>query len=306
MGRAFADGWRLAAALALFVSGCTEGRLIRVEPCGPGECAMDASQGPLVDAGAGRDAGLSGDGSAAGEDASSGPLDSGWPPADSGSAPADSGLPAGCGDGVCGGDETCADCPADCGPCACGDGTCDGNGGETCTGCPVDCETSEVVCGNGACQEGESSVSCRPDCGPEPWPSAWLDWEQEVVVLMNEHRAAGTACPSGPKSPVGPLTMNTPLQRAAQLHSWDMSYSGYFSHTSCNGRSFTARASAQGINARAENIGRGQSSPAAIVAGWMSSTTGHCDAVMNGSYVEVGIGYAQAEGGSRLWTAKFR
>ncbi len=43
-----------------------------------------------------------------------------------------------CGNGLCDGNETCSDCPGDCGLCPqCGDGQC--NGLDTCTGCPEDC-----------------------------------------------------------------------------------------------------------------------------------------------------------------------
>jgi MYXO-CTERM domain-containing protein len=47
--------------------------------------------------------------------------------------------PAGCGDGACGGGETCLSCPADCGACppACGDGECAAD--ESCAACPGDC-----------------------------------------------------------------------------------------------------------------------------------------------------------------------
>jgi uncharacterized protein YkwD len=162
------------------------------------------------------------------------------------------------------------------------------------------------VCGNGACQTGETSASCYVDCGPAPWPSAWATFDTQVLAAMNMHRMAGTDCPSGAKAPVGALTMSTPLQRASQLHSWDQSYSGYFNHTSCNGRTYIQRASAQGAQVSAENIAIGYTTPAAAVAGWMSSTAGHCDAIMNGSYSTVGIGYAKHTTGQHLWTAMFR
>ncbi|HEY5921076.1 MAG TPA: CAP domain-containing protein [Kofleriaceae bacterium] len=188
----------------------------------------------------------------------------------------------------------------------CGDGTCAGTQGELCTNCAMDCRTTQAVCGNGACQTGETSASCYVDCGPSPWPSMWATYEMQVLTAMNTHRMAGTDCPSGAKSAVGALSMSTALQRASELHSWDQSYSGYFSHTSCNTRTFTQRASAQGTTVSAENIAIGYASPSAAVAGWMSSTAGHCDAIMNGNYSTVGIGYAKHTTGQHLWTAMFR
>jgi uncharacterized protein YkwD len=161
------------------------------------------------------------------------------------------------------------------------------------------------VCGNGECQAGETPASCLPDCGYDPWPATWAAFEEEVVLLINGHRAAGTDCPSGAKSPVGPLTMQSALRKAAQLHSWDQSHSAYFSHMSCNGRSPWQRAAAQGTSAFAETIGAGYTTPASIVAGWLSSTSGHCDILMHGTATEIGVGYANETSG-RLWTAMFR
>jgi uncharacterized protein YkwD len=219
-----------------------------------------------------------------------------------------------CGDGTCDSDEDCTTCEADCGACpapepppseepVCGDAVCDGLSGEMCTTCP-ECNTTDAVCGNGECEASESASTCRPDCGDEPWPNSWAQWEDEVVAIINQHRAAGTDCPSGAKNPVGPVTMDPALQLAARLHSWDQSHSGYFSHTSCNGRSPWARAADAGTSAYSEVIGWGYSSPDAIVNGWLSSTAGHCDALMNGSRTAIGVGYA-SEGG-RLWTGMFR
>jgi uncharacterized protein YkwD len=125
-----------------------------------------------------------------------------------------------------------------------------------------------------------------------------------VVVIINQHRAAGTDCPSGAKNPVGPLAMDGALRRAAQLHSWDQSYSGYFAHFSCNGRSPWQRAAAQGTSASAETIGIGYALPADIVNGWLASTAGHCDVLMGGGYTAVGVGFAQPK--AKLWTAMFR
>ena len=71
-----------------------------------------------------------------------------------------------CGNGVCGGSETCSSCPSDCGPCAvCGDGRC--IGGETCSSCPRDCGECSG-CGDGTCSTGENCSNCPQDCGVCP------------------------------------------------------------------------------------------------------------------------------------------
>jgi hypothetical protein len=57
--------------------------------------------------------------------------------------------PGYCGDGICGGGETCSDCPWDCGECQgyCGDGIC--AGGETCSDCSGDCGECPANPGDG-------------------------------------------------------------------------------------------------------------------------------------------------------------
>jgi hypothetical protein len=69
-----------------------------------------------------------------------------------------------CGDGVCSGSETLANCPDDCtNPPVCGDGLC--NGSETPASCPADCSGSSV-CGDGTCDPGETAANCAVDCVP--------------------------------------------------------------------------------------------------------------------------------------------
>lgn len=186
---------------------------------------------------------------------------------------------------------------------SCGDGVCQSSQDEMCTSCPADCDTTEDVCGNGQCQGDETSSTCEADCGPASWPLDWFAWEQELLEEINQHRAAGTDCPETTQSPTHAVTMNDDLQRAAQLHAWDMSHSGYFSHSSCNGRSPWSRASDQGTSAGGEIIGAGYSSPTHMVNGWLNSQ-GHCAILMGSRYDEMGAGYAADSG--RYWVGMFR
>ena len=77
--------------------------------------------------------------------------------------PEDCGACPACGDGACADDESCSDCPEDCGACpACGDGACADD--ESCSGCPLDCGACPG-CGDGACADDESCSGCPEDCG---------------------------------------------------------------------------------------------------------------------------------------------
>jgi uncharacterized protein YkwD len=88
-----------------------------------------------------------------------------------------------------------------------------------------------------------------------------------------------------------------------------MAENDFFSHVGSDMSSFTTRCSNAGYSgfAAGENIGAGYSSGSAVVAGWMSSTSGHCEMVMNSSVTEVGLGYAYDSSAywRRYWTADF-
>ncbi len=68
----------------------------------------------------------------------------------------------GCGDKVCGSNENCSSCPADCGKCIiCGDKICEGN--ETYINCPNDCK-KQIICGDKTCEGSETYLNCQADC----------------------------------------------------------------------------------------------------------------------------------------------
>ncbi|MCS6909199.1 MAG: CAP domain-containing protein [Anaerolineales bacterium] len=105
----------------------------------------------------------------------------------------------------------------------------------------------------------------------------------EVVALTNQHRvAAGCA----------PLTINSRLMAAAQLHSEDMALHDFLSHTGSNGSSPWDRMRAQGYNFShaAENIAAGYPTPASVMDGWMNSP-GHRTNILNCDLREIGVGY---------------
>ncbi|XYH96992.1 SdrD B-like domain-containing protein [Sorangium sp. So ce1128] len=80
----------------------------------------------------------------------------------------DFGYQLSCGNGVCGGDESCGTCAVDCGVCppVCGNGTCEA--GEDCGSCSADCDICPPVCGDGTCDASESCGTCSDDCGACP------------------------------------------------------------------------------------------------------------------------------------------
>lgn len=130
-------------------------------------------------------------------------------------------------------------------------------------------------------------------CSDAGWSSSWASLESQVLTLVNQKRAAGATCGGVAKPAVAALTMNGKLRCAARNHSKDMANKNYFSHTSLNGDTFIKRIEAAGYTwtQLGENIAAGQTTAAAVVAGWMAST-GHCNNIMNGNFKHIGIGYA--------------
>jgi uncharacterized protein YkwD len=134
-------------------------------------------------------------------------------------------------------------------------------------------------------------------------------FEDDVLARINQHRATGATCGSTTYAAVAPLPMNASLRAAARGHSQDMATQNYFSHTSLDGRTFNDRITAAGYTGggpRGENIGAGYGSPAAAVAGWMSSA-GHCENIMKATFRAVGVGYSYRAGSQygHYWTLTF-
>jgi uncharacterized protein YkwD len=144
-----------------------------------------------------------------------------------------------------------------------------------------------------------------------PEPSAA---EAEVLRLTNLNRTAGYTCTdshTGKQSvmpPVPALTWNANLATAARLHSLDMAKKNYFSHDSQDGTDPGTRISRAGYawSTYGENIAAGYPSPAAVVAGWMSSY-GHCLNIMHADFTELGVGYGYntASKYDHYWTQDF-
>ncbi len=146
------------------------------------------------------------------------------------------------------------------------------------------------------------------------WNASWAAMECEVLRLTNQHRSTGYQCPGKSYGPADPLVMESHLREAARLHSQDMGERSYFAHDAKvpapNGVSFTDRMDSAGYGnyrTAAENIAAGQTGAAGAVSSWMGSTQGHCDAIMESSLEEIGVGYARVSGSpnTHYWTQDF-
>ncbi|WAL58803.1 CAP domain-containing protein [Thermocoleostomius sinensis] len=125
----------------------------------------------------------------------------------------------------------------------------------------------------------------------------------QVLELTNQFRA---------QNGLAPLKLNSELNAAAQAHSQDMAQNDYFSHTGKNGSKPWDRAKVVGYEARSmgENIAAGQTTPEAVVQGWINSP-GHRANLLNPNYTELGVGYFYLENDTgsvnykRYWTQLF-
>ncbi|MFK7602703.1 CAP domain-containing protein [Deinococcus sp. SM5_A1] len=162
-----------------------------------------------------------------------------------------------------------------------------------------------------ACGGGGTPVPDRQDGGTDtgPAPSAA---ETQMLQAVNTARATARKCQGKDFAAAPALAWNGLLGKAARAHAQDMAAQDFFAHESPNGGTMTTRVEAAGYTAwknLGENIAAGYSDtqvPEAMTA-WLESKTGHCEALMNPQFREVGIGYAPATGGqySAYWVQDF-
>jgi uncharacterized protein YkwD len=147
------------------------------------------------------------------------------------------------------------------------------------------------------------------------WDPMWSQWEDEVLVLVNERRAEGADCHSeGMFDPADPLTMDPLLRCVARGHSLDMYERGFFDHTNPDGDGPGERLAAAGYmgSTWGENIAQGYASPEEVVQGWMDSD-GHCSNIMAPQFSLIGVGYYPGDAGNGMrfaqnahyWTQNF-
>jgi uncharacterized protein YkwD len=170
-----------------------------------------------------------------------------------------------------------------------------------CAGLCVLVAVVAMACGDTRAPDAPTSLPS----GGAPAPSSF---EQTVLTLVNERRAAGATCGDTTHPPVAPLTRQVQLEQAARAHSEDMAAQNYFSHTSLDGRTFSQRIRDTGYMGSpiGENIAAGYSTPQAVVSGWMDSPA-HCGNIMLANYGVLGVGYAfdAASTYGHYWTQNF-
>jgi len=149
---------------------------------------------------------------------------------------------------------------------------------------------------------GPAFTGCTPvNVAPINW-----DFEQQVVELVNNHRASVNR---------PPLKRVAPLDAAARYHACDMRDDDYFSHDSKDwqgGTLVVVCTPSQRIQnfysnwqTMGENIAAGYTSPQSVMNGWLNSL-GHRANIESDYFAEIGVGYC-ALGGyyGRYWVQNF-
>lgn len=143
------------------------------------------------------------------------------------------------------------------------------------------------------------TATTYPRPTPKPFPnppSPDASVAEQVLELTNSNRAANGAAP---------LTLNPQLTAAAQAFAEAMATQGFFDHTAPDGSTPGDRIIATGYDPYTwgENIAYGYKTADAVMQGWMNSS-GHRANILNGSFKEIGIGYALS-GSTAYWVQDF-
>ncbi|MFE6870413.1 CAP domain-containing protein [Kitasatospora sp. NPDC057692] len=141
-----------------------------------------------------------------------------------------------------------------------------------------------------------SATAPRATATANPGGSANGSFAQQVVGLVNVQRS---------QAGCGPLSADSRLATAAQVHSDDMADRNFFDHASPEGTHADQRIEAAGYrwSTWGENIARGQKDPAAVMESWMNSP-GHRANILNCSFKQIGVGVRTGSGGP-WWTQVF-
>lgn len=131
----------------------------------------------------------------------------------------------------------------------------------------------------------------------QPAPAFALSKEEQTLLdLTNRERE---------KAGLRPLRADARLFEAARKHSANMASQKQLAHT-LDGKGPAERLRDLGYRnfGMGENCAAGQRSPAEAIRSWLDSE-GHRRNMLNGTYLEVGLGIATDEDGVRYWTQVF-
>lgn len=136
-------------------------------------------------------------------------------------------------------------------------------------------------------------------------PPQNAEFDELVISLANAvniERRQGAVCNGQRYGAARPLALEPRLVSAALKHTEYMKATNTMSHTGRNNSSIGQRVSAEGYqwSTVGENVAWGQRSVDEVVQAWMSSTTGHCEAIMSQEFTQIGAAHVEP-----FWTLVF-
>jgi uncharacterized protein YkwD len=122
---------------------------------------------------------------------------------------------------------------------------------------------------------------------------------RRVLLLANRARGASRRCGEATLGPAAALALSATLTRVAADHARELATRQVLAHRGRDGSTAGQRVRAAGYRPTSvgENIAAGPASAEEVMNGWLASP-GHCANLMNGSYTELGLAYADAGPGS--------
>lgn len=138
---------------------------------------------------------------------------------------------------------------------------------------------------------------CTADAAESAPDTGSSIYQAEILRLVNEQRAAHN---------LPALSSSSQLTQAAQQRATELSQRMDANHLRPDGRSFYTVLDDFGISytKAAENIARGQQTPAEVVRDWMNSE-GHRKNILSSEYDFIGIGIYIDSSGMTYWTQEF-
>ncbi|RDI95753.1 CAP domain-containing protein [Meiothermus sp. QL-1] len=147
---------------------------------------------------------------------------------------------------------------------------------------------------------GTSSTPELPACSQVAFSAPGSGLVPDAFTqALNQVRATPCRCAGQDfPQPAPPVRWNAQLAQAALAHSQDMQQHNFFSHTGSDGSNPGQRIQRTGYRAASwgENIAAGQPDMPSVIRAWLSSQTGHCQAIKSQSFSEIGA--AVVEGNS--------
>jgi len=113
--------------------------------------------------------------------------------------------------------------------------------------------------------------------------------KEQMLSLINRARATSRNCGYKIFTPVGPVTWNPTLARAALAQSTDMATKDFVNHQGSDGSDVVGRVALVNYkwSSVGENISAGRENSQEVVTAWLRSPV-HCENIMHRSYTVIG------------------